>query len=74
MSKCNVRKGCPKQFDIVFSYAEENGWEVNRTGGGHLRFKKVDRQPVHSSSTPSCQFAHKKILAELMRKDKQAAV
>lgn len=54
----------------VIAYADANGWEIERTGGGHLRYKKPNRQPVHSSSTPSCPFAPRKIVAELTRQDR----
>lgn len=58
-----------KHLDIAVNYAEANMWRIERTNGGHLRFMKEGKQPIFSSSTPSCQFAARKIVAQLTRSD-----
>lgn len=35
------------------NFALDNGWDVDRTGRGHLRFKGPEGQLVFSAGTPS---------------------
>ncbi len=62
-----------RQLIPAYEHATNNGWTVFLTGGGHLRFDKQGRQSVFSSSSPSCPFAHKKIIADMVRRDKATA-
>lgn len=66
------RTAASKALKPVIAYADANGWELGRTNGGHLRFRKSGRQPIHCASTPSCHHAVRNILADLTRSDRHA--
>ncbi|TLX52835.1 hypothetical protein DN826_21565 [Stutzerimonas nosocomialis] len=62
-----------KSLFQLFAYAGAHGWTVSRTNGGHLRFSKAGRQPVHTSSTPSDWRSVRNALATLARADRRFA-
>ena len=61
-----------KRVGVLVEYAANFGWRIERTSGGHLRFKKPGRQIVHTSSTPSDWRAVRNALAMLTRADRVA--
>lgn len=71
-AKIQLKSKARKQFTPLISYAEDNGWGVERTNGGHLRFSKENRKPVFTSFTPSDHNAIPNALADLKRADRQA--
>lgn len=47
--------------------AADAGWDVKRTGGGHLRFLPPEGKPLFMSSTPSDFRAVTNFRAQLRR-------
>jgi len=56
----------------VLELAQELGYQVSRTKGGHLRFGKPGHRTVFSSSTPSDWRTQRNIIAELRRNERMA--
>ena len=49
--------------------AQRQGWRVERTNGGHYRWRSPDRSvpQIISGGTPSCHRAERNLLAQLRR-------
>ncbi len=60
-----------KRTTQLMAYALQHGWQVLRTRGGHLRFRKPGCAPIFTSSTPSDWRAYKNALAMLVRADRE---
>ncbi|MCQ4270222.1 type II toxin-antitoxin system HicA family toxin [Pseudomonas kuykendallii] len=60
-----------KALQLLYDYATENGWQAQRTNGGHLRWLKPGRPIIHTSSTPSDRRAWLNALAMLRWADRQ---
>lgn len=58
----------------VVRYAQDHGWNVKRTRGGHVRFTRPGCPPVFTGFSPSDARAEKNALARLRRIQKQAAL
>lgn len=54
-----------KDFQKLIKEAESQGWEVNRTGGGHLRWVAPDGRVVFSAFSPSDKRALQNTRKEL---------
>lgn len=70
----NARDLCRghKQLLPLVEYALREGWTVNRTPGGHLRFIKPGLPPIYTSSTVSDHRAGRNAQAMLRRAQRQA--
>lgn len=55
----------------VVRYAQDHGWNVKRTRGGHVRFIKPGCPPVFTGFSPSDVRAEKNVLARLRRVQRQ---
>lgn len=62
-----------KAMHGVIKYAQENSWQVDRTAGLHLRFRKPGRRVVFGSGTPSDHRTGMNIITKLRRSDKEAS-
>ncbi|UAY97120.1 type II toxin-antitoxin system HicA family toxin [Dickeya dadantii] len=56
-----------KQLLPLIEYALKEGWEVERTSGGHLKFTKPGMPPIFTSSTASDYCAGRNARALLRR-------
>lgn len=56
-----------KPLTELIRFAQAHGWQVSRTGGGHLRFSKAGCRPVFTSSTPGDHRAVRNARAMLRR-------
>ncbi|PUA41376.1 hypothetical protein C5U62_32140 [Pseudomonas protegens] len=54
----------------LINFALDNGWQVSRTPGGHLKFTKPGHKPIFISSTPSDYRADRNARANLRRADR----
>lgn len=54
----------------LIEFALEDGWEVSRTSGGHLKFVKTDLPPIFTSSTASDRRASQNAWAQLRRAER----
>jgi hypothetical protein len=68
MSKVRMTKHVRELVEL----ADDFGWELSFTGGGHLAFRKPGRQPVFAGSTPSDHRARKNLIKLLARAEAQA--
>ncbi|MBB3332558.1 putative RNA binding protein YcfA (HicA-like mRNA interferase family) [Halomonas campaniensis] len=67
MSKSlSVARGC-KGMQRLIRYAATQGWEVQRTSGGHLRFSKPGCAPVFTSFTTKDRRAELNARSQLRR-------
>ncbi|HCM5829508.1 type II toxin-antitoxin system HicA family toxin [Klebsiella pneumoniae] len=62
----NLARG-HKQLLPLIEYALEEGWDVVRTAGGHLKFTKPGLPPIFTSSTASDYRAGRNARALLRR-------
>lgn len=62
-----------KQLLPLIEYALQEGWEVVRTSGGHLKFTKPGMPPIFTSSTASDYRAGRNARALLRRTQNQFA-
>lgn len=58
-----------KELHPIIDAAREQGWRVELTSGGHLRFLPRDRSepPVYGPSTPSEYRSVKNVVGKLRR-------
>lgn len=54
-----------KDFQKLIKEAENQGWEVSRTGGGHLRWMSPEGKVVFSAFSPSDKRALQNTKKEL---------
>jgi hypothetical protein len=54
--------------------AKRLGWQVEPTGGGHLRMTKLGCRTVIASATPSCHRWRRNVLAQLRRAERAPAM
>lgn len=71
----NARDLCRghKRLRPLVEYALNEGWQVVRTPGGHLKFTKAGLPPVFTGSTASDHRADRNARAQLRRAGQQAA-
>lgn len=58
----------PKDLKVLARRAEEQGWDLRQTGGGHLKWIAPSGAFVFTASTPSDHRAYKNILSSLRRR------
>lgn len=63
-----------KRLRTLIDFALREGWRVERTPGGHLKFTKPGCASVYTSSTASDHRAGLNARAQLRRADRQAAI
>lgn len=56
-----------KRLLPLVEFALNEGWEVSRTAGGHLRFVKLGLPPIFTNSTASDHRASQNAWARLRR-------
>lgn len=68
----NVRDLCRgnKRLLSLVKFALNEGWDVNRTGGGHLKFTKAGLSPIYTSTTASDYRASRNAKARLRRAER----
>lgn len=59
-----------KHVRELLELAGQLGFELERTKGGHLVFRKPGRQPVFSSSTPSDVRTIRNLKGQLVRSER----
>ena len=71
----NARDLCRghKRLRPLIEYALNDGWQVVRTPGGHLKFTKAGLPPVFTGSTASDHRADHNARAQLRRAGRQPA-
>lgn len=55
------------EYRALILAAESQGWTIEPTKGGHLRWKPPSGGPIFSSASPSDWRASKKLRAQLRR-------
>lgn len=58
-------KGSPKDLNKIIKQAEEQGWTINISNGGHLKWVSAMGSVFFSSRTPSDRRALHKIKRDL---------
>lgn len=56
-----------KDFQRVIREAQRQGWSVERTNGGHVRFRNPAGQSYFTGSSPSDFRAVRKLVADLRK-------
>lgn len=56
-----------KRLMPLVKFAIQEGWEVNRTAGGHLKFTKAGFKPIYTGTTASDHRASRNAEARLRR-------
>jgi len=62
-----------KRLKPLIEFALNEGWEVTRTAGGHLRFTKPGLPAIYTGSTPSDHRSTRNALARMRRQARAAA-
>ncbi|VFR54048.1 FIG034647: hypothetical protein in PFGI-1-like cluster [plant metagenome] len=60
-----------KRLRALIEFAIGEGWHVERTPGGHLKFTKTGCKPIYTSSTASDHRASLNARAQVRRADRQ---
>jgi predicted RNA binding protein YcfA (HicA-like mRNA interferase family) len=60
-----------KHIRELLTLADELGWELSYTRGGHLAFTKKGKRPVFASSTPSDWRTTRNLTAQLVRSEQE---
>ncbi|MGP3790484.1 type II toxin-antitoxin system HicA family toxin [Pseudomonas sp. B392_1p] len=66
MSAHELCRGHKRLLPLI-EFALSEGWEVRRTGGGHLKFTKEGLPPIFTSSTASDHRSSRNAWARLRR-------
>ncbi|WP_313024546.1 type II toxin-antitoxin system HicA family toxin [Pseudomonas lopnurensis] len=66
MSAHELCRGHKRLLPLI-EFALSEGWEVSRTGGGHLKFTKPGLPPIFTSSTASDHRSSENARARLRR-------
>ncbi|CAD0358845.1 hypothetical protein JH302_17340 [Xanthomonas campestris] len=61
-----------KRLKTLIEFALAEGWHIQRTQGGHLKFTKVGCAPIYTSSTASDHRASLNARAQLRRAEREA--
>lgn len=72
MSNANELARGHKRLQPLIEFALNEGWEVTRTCGGHLKFVKPGLPPIFTGSTTSDLRTGSNIFAMLLRAQRQA--
>ena len=73
MAKSRRSPRIQKRFQQLVTFARREGWDVDHTPGGHLKFSKPGCGSVYASATTSDQRAEHNARAQLRRSMRQAA-
>ncbi|WP_122341975.1 hypothetical protein [Pseudomonas caricapapayae] len=60
-------RGAKKSLQALAEFAISQGWAVQRTHGGHVKFTKGGCSPIYTSFTPSDHRADLNARAQLRR-------
>ncbi|GLU39169.1 type II toxin-antitoxin system HicA family toxin [Pseudomonas sp. NBRC 100443] len=66
MSAHELCRGHKRLLPLI-EFALSEGWQVSRTGGGHLKFTKEGLPPIFTSSTASDYRSSRNAWARLRR-------
>ncbi|AMB86051.1 cobyrinic acid a,c-diamide synthase [Pseudomonas agarici] len=62
-----------KNLQRLVAFAIAHGWSVTRTPGGHIKFTKIGRGSIFTSSTASDYRSGPKATARLRRADRTSS-
>lgn len=57
----------PESYRKLARAARRSGWQITRTGGGHLAWKPPSGRVIYTPATPSCSRSVRNNRAELRR-------
>lgn len=61
-----------KRLQSLVKFAQREGWDVSRTGGGHLKFTKHGQAPIYTSLSASDHRATQNARARFLRAAREA--